>query len=538
MSGAGDFAKRVLPRPAAAGMGDDASRIGLAEITAALTEGRAAGRVCVWTATVTVGGLPFGAYATLILYHFYIKGAFLWDSGLLAYLIGARDPRLPVPPIMSDGSFFAIHVTPIFVALSPIRALLPLTDIQFFAAFTGLCHALPGLAVFWVLYSGYRFRTPLGVALAAVLGLAFSFSGLALAIARYPHFEMLIAGTAMLFFVALSQGRVAVAAVFFAICLATREDAGFHLFAILFLLVVLNRWRGLAWHAQRHDIVFALVAIGYSIAALLLQHALFEHQSSFARIYLGDPAFGKLTFALLEHRLVGYLQFRTYIVLPALVALFWAVRARNPAIVLGYAAFLAWAALHLVAESDIAGTLSSYYAYPFMIASFWPLIASLPAQREHETGNAAAAAILGFAAMVVASFTALGSQANPGHIELPTGFWSPPSLARQTATDEAVRRIVRAKPELRSVMVDGSVLALVPDGFLKSEAVWEAGSRLPETVVYFAGAYEADAAWALADKAGLERRYMAPGTGIRLATKHSLDPASPLASVFAPASGE
>src|SRR5215467_15987692 len=71
-------------------------------------------------------------------------------------------------------------------------------------------------------------RTPLGVAVAAILGLAFSFSGLALAIARYPHFEMLIAGSAMLLFVALWQGRIAAVAVFFAICLATREDAGFH----------------------------------------------------------------------------------------------------------------------------------------------------------------------------------------------------------------------------------------------------------------------------------------------------------------------
>ena len=123
MSAAFDLARRVLARPAT-GVGQDATPIGLAQLAAALTEGRAAGHGWVWAAALTVGIVPFAAYATLILYHFYIKGAFLWDSGLLAYLVGASDPRLPVPPIMTDGSFFAIHMTPIFVALSPLRTVL------------------------------------------------------------------------------------------------------------------------------------------------------------------------------------------------------------------------------------------------------------------------------------------------------------------------------------------------------------------------------------------------------------------------------
>ena len=534
MSTAIDLARRVLAR-GGAGIEHDAPRIGPAHLAAWLTEGRAVGRPVVRAMALAVGIVPFAAYATLILYHFYIRGGFLWDSGLLAFLIGASDPRLPVPPIMADGSFFAIHVAPIFVALSPIRSLLPLTGPQFFALFSGLCHALPALAVFWVLYSGYRLRTPLGVGVAAVLALAFSFNGLALAIARYPHFEMLIVGTALLFFVALLQGRLAVAAICFAICLATREDAGFHLFAILFLLIGLNRWRGIGWHEQRHEIGFALFALAYSIGALILQHALFDHQSSFARIYLGEPPFGKISLALLSGRLLGYLQYRTYIVLPALIALFWAVRTGNPYLVLGYAGFLPWAALHLVAESDIAGTLSGYYAYPFLIASFWPLVAVLVERRERALPSGALPAVLGFAAMIGASFTALGYQANPGHIELPAGFWSPPSLARQAATDNALGQIVHAKTTLGSVMVDGSVLGLVPDGFSKSETVWESGGRLPDTVVYFAGAYESEAARTLAAKASLDHHYEAHGTAIRLWSRRAVDPASPLGSVLAPA---
>src|SRR5438045_4237210 len=185
MSTAIDLARRVLAR-GGVGIEHDAPRIGAAQPAAWLTEGRAVRRPVVTAIALAVGIVPFAAYAILILYHFYIRGGFLWDSGLLAFLVGASDPRLPVPPIMADGSFFAVHVTPIFVALSPIRSLLPLTGPQFFALFSGLCHALPALAVFWVLYSVSRLGTPLGVRVAPGRALAFSFNGTALPHRPYP----------------------------------------------------------------------------------------------------------------------------------------------------------------------------------------------------------------------------------------------------------------------------------------------------------------------------------------------------------------
>src|SRR5215208_1593419 len=191
--------------------------------------GSIASREAVWVAAAAllVAAVPFAAFTTLTLYHFYVKGAFFWDSGLLAYLMSQADPGLATPPIFGGESFFATHFTPIFILLSPIRRILPLSDPQFFAAFCGFCHALPGLAAFWLLYSGFRLRTALGLAVAAAASVAFCFNGLALAIARYPHFEMLIIGTALLFFVALARHQAIIAALFFVMCLATREDAGF-----------------------------------------------------------------------------------------------------------------------------------------------------------------------------------------------------------------------------------------------------------------------------------------------------------------------
>jgi hypothetical protein len=530
---ADDLAKRIVAGRSATSPGTDDASVRWASLAASLTVGRPARWAPV--AALAVGGVPFAAFTILLLYHFYIKGSFFWDSGLLAYVMSQGDWRLPTPPIFGGDSFFATHFAVIFIPLSLIRPLLPVSDAQFFAGFSGLCHALPGLAVFWLLHAGFRLRTSTGVAVAMAVGLAFSFNGLALGIARYPHFEMLIVGGALLFLVALIQRRLVLAGVFFAICLATREDAGFHIFAVLFLVIALNRCRGLSWRMQRAEIAFAAIAICYSVSVLALQHAMFPAQSSFARIYLGDPAFRKLTVAVLTERLLGYMQYRTYIVLPALIAGFWAVRARNPYIVLGYAAFLPWAVLHLLADSDIAGTLSAYYAYPFMIASFWPLIGVLLEERVRGSQAPAALSVLAFTAMIAGSWTAVAYQANPGRIDLPAGFLSAPSIARQAMTDRAMTALVRAKSELGTVFVDGSVLALAPDGYVFGETVWGGKDQRPNTVIYFVHGYEADAARKIADAARLDLHYQVPGTSIRLATDRAIAPASPLAAFIAPA---
>ena len=529
MSAAVDIVRRVLAGSTAA-PGETRPVIGLARVTALLTEGRQAR----WApaAAVLVAGVPFAAFTTLVLYHFYLKGAFFWDSGLLASLLSATDPRLPTPPIFGGESFFATHWTLIFIVLSLIRRLLPISDAQFFAGFSGVCHALPGLAVFWLLYAGFRLRTALGVITAAALSLTFAFNGLALAIARYPHFEMLIVGTALLFFVAIVQRRTVLASVFFTVCLMTREDAGFHLFGLLLLPVALNRYRGIPLRAQRCEIVFGALALVYSLAALGAQHLLFGGQSSLARIYLGDPVFAHLSFGVVGERLLGYMQYRTYLILPALVALFWGLRARNPYVLLGYLAFVPWALLHLVADSALASTLSSYYAFPFMIAAFWPLLGVLQARRADARAASPAISVLGFAAMIAVSFTALDHQHNPGGIALPSGFLSPPSLARQETTETAMAQLVGSKAELGTTLVDGSVLALAPAAYLAGETVRDAGDRRPDTVIYFVNGYEADRARAVADAADLDRHYQVPGTSIRLATDRSIDPGSPLGTLL------
>jgi hypothetical protein len=187
-----------------------------------------------------------------------------------------------------------------------------------------------------------------------------------------------------------------------------------------------------------------------------------------------------------------------------------------------------------LADAALAGTLSGYYAYPFLIAACWPLLGVLLAQPA-PIKTSPTIPILASAAMIAVSFTALGYQHNPGRIALAEAFLSPPSLARQQATENAVAALARGKAELGIVLVDGSVLALAPAPYRPDETVQDAGPRLPETVIYFAEGYEADKARAIAEAAHLDRHYQIAGTSIRLATDRLIDPTSPLAALLAPA---
>jgi hypothetical protein len=498
--------------------------------------GRFTAATGVWSAlaALSAAAVPFVAYTGLILHHFYVKGAFLLDSGLLAFLASHADPAFLTPRAFGEGSFLTIHIVPIFLVTGVMRSLLPVSDAQFFAGFIGFCQALPGIAVFWLLRSGFGMRRPAGLAIATLLGTAFSFNGLALAIARYPHFEMLAVGSFALFAVALFLKRPVLAGAFFALCLATREDVGLHIFAVLFVYIALNRWRGVGWRDQRTEIAFALAAFAYSGAILLAQAALSTGPTPVARIYFGDPPFAHLAIDTTVARLLGYALFRAYIILPAAVAAIWAILTRNPYIIVGYVAFLPWGLLQLVAQSDIAGTLSAYYAYPFMIASFWPLLGVLLEWRRRGVEGRTAAPMLAFAAMIAVSFTAVSWQLNPGGLELPGDFFDPPSQIRQATTERAIAEISRSRPLLGTVRIEAGIVAIAPDDFLPSETIASGDSLLPDTIVYFSEGYEAERAGQLAAAARLVRRYRVPGTSLRLATDRDIPANSALGALLAP----
>jgi hypothetical protein len=491
-------------------------------------------------------GIPFVAFANLVLFHFYVRGSFVLDTGLLASLMWHGNAALMQPESLGGGSFFGTHVSLLFLPVSALSWCLPFSMPQFFAGFVGFSHALLALAVFWLLVEGFGLRRGAGPWIAALAALGFAFSGLAIAIARYPHFETLIAAFFLLFAVAQVLGHPRLAVTFFVLGLTTREDAGFHYVAILGLLVMLNVAYGVPLRKQRTEWTFALAALFYSIAVMAVQHLIFPGTSAFARVYLGDPPLAHLSAGLIADRIRFFLVGRPYILYPALGACIWALRARNPCIVLAFAAGIPWLLLHLLAKSLLAGTIVSYYAFPFLIALAWPLLAAM--RQRQRTGNAgdSTSVLVGFAMLLALScFPGIGIH-DPGQLPLPQAFWDPPSHARQAATDRAVAALSAARPMLGRLLVDNSIAALAPNQFAQSEVPFLQGNGSapseattpPDTVAFFDEGYDARRLRAIADVAGLTKRYSMPGTQVHLATRQRVEDVPSLANLVAAEQGD
>ena len=66
-------------------------------------------------------GIPFVAFTNLVLFHFYVRGSFVLDSGLLASLMWHGDATLTQPASLGGGSFFGTHVSLLFLPVWALR---------------------------------------------------------------------------------------------------------------------------------------------------------------------------------------------------------------------------------------------------------------------------------------------------------------------------------------------------------------------------------------------------------------------------------
>ena len=458
--------------------------------------------------------VPYCAFSNFVLNHFYHYGAVLLDTGLLADLAWRKPWWLPTAPLFGGQSFYATHVSPLLSILSALSRIMPMGLPQWFAAFAGAAHALSAAAVLLALRYVVGLRGRGGMVLAVGLSWLFAFNGLALAQVRYPHFEILIVSAMMLLFVAWRLGwrRRAMAAL--ALCLICREDAGLHVAAFLLTVAALDRLRGVARPDERWTLGLAALAAGYSCAVLVIGHLAFPQSSSFVRVYLGSPPFAGLTPAVIARRLLILLYGRAYVALPAAAAAVWAILRRNPYVFAGYLACAPWGLVNLLAQSELAARLDSYYAFPFMVAAFWPLIGESLGSAPATGGRT----VIGFALMTLASFTALGLQHNPSRVPLGAGLFRPVPAAEQRRIDGAVDAILADRARLGRMVVSNGVAALHPPAFTLAQTTPEPLDRSYDTAIDLDDAFNAGAVRAAAARSGLTRVYRIAGTGLRIAT--------------------
>jgi hypothetical protein len=151
-----------------------------------------------------------------------------------------------------------------------------------------------------------------------------------------------------------------------------REDAGFHLFGFLFVLIVADFASGVPLRAQRSKILFALGSLGYAVCAVLIQNLVLHGGGLFIEEFVGNPPYGHMTWTYLPVRLWQFFKLAPWVPLSALAVLVFAIVDRAPRYLLGYVATTPWILLYAAGQPPY--TMGGYRTFPIGLAMVWPML--------------------------------------------------------------------------------------------------------------------------------------------------------------------
>lgn len=473
--------------------------------------------------------------ANFVLNHFYDEGP-TFDSWLFAGMLWHGDWRLTQPLALGGWSFLRIHFSPILIIPALVSHVVPVSAITWFAGFQGAIHALLAGALFYVLAYGFALQRPLQLLAVAFAALAYAFGGLAMEAAQQPHYELLIPGFAILFLAGLALRRRALAVTGFVLLLLTREDVGFHLFGLLFLVVAAE------WTARRRSprnspyTAYMLAALAYAVGLMIVRHTLFDVEGAFGRVYVGRPPYAHITWEVISQRLGVYWRERVYLYAPLLISLAWAVFTRNPLVPLGFLAFGPWFLLHLFAVEDSAAVMFIYYLYPFLISIAWPPLAELLWHDGNPPARIARRTLWLQCLLLATTLSGFVGGRNviyPGVMQ----FTLSPAALNAAAHDAFGAQLARHGGELGVIRADWTGIALAPNGLRREN--WlrpDVPAREADTVISLnPGAHDNDA-WAVFLMRDLTRHFTVPGTNLLISTNRSLDDLPSFRTMLVPAS--
>lgn len=345
-----------------------------------------------WMGLIALCTFVYGVHFVFILNHFYELGAFWNDSGWLAALIYHSEWPLINPKASGayfhPHSFFVSHTSFIFIPFNWLSQVLPVGRVEWYANFQGIVYATcalgSGLCARGLLtVSQQHIETIWHTLLALGLAAVFSFNGIIWASVGIPHFEMLICGLILLFLHNLLRyaelGRVRSIiwmAILWLLLISVREDAGFHLAAILLIVCTYYLFTGVSFKKWQHTLLWALGSVLASLLIIFWQKTYFPGDDALGRVYLGDPPLDHLRQPLLAERLGTVVIYRSYIWLPWVLLGAMALYFRNLMATVGLFAFAPWFWLSVLAASESPGSLKGYYAYPLFLGQAWILLSA------------------------------------------------------------------------------------------------------------------------------------------------------------------
>ncbi len=315
----------------------------------------------------------------VVLNHLYVIGSSS-DTAWHAGLIWRGNWWLQDAPSMGTRSYFGTHFAPFLILPTLVTHLLWIDAGPWTAWFIGLCYGASALIVGSAMMTFFerRLYRPALVVLLVVAGTVTTFvSPVGIQMAATPHYEILIPSLVIGVAAALALDHRFIAAGLAVVLLSTKEDAGFHLAA---LLVV---YAAAIWIRERRvlgpELTFAAIAIAYSAFAFSFAPFFMPYyQGHMVGYFIGNPPFGHWRLDLIARKVDYFFWQNTYVWGPMMLLALAAARRRDLGIAVGAIAVLPWFVLTVCfASYETVWVLGYHYAFPAMIAIAWPTVLGL-----------------------------------------------------------------------------------------------------------------------------------------------------------------
>ena len=310
-----------------------------------------------------------------VLFAYYEETVAVLDGGWFAGVLSDSDWKLSNPPLLGEPreSYFATHVAPFLIPFAYAGKILQPEAGEYIAAFLAAAFALYA-ALLFIAASDFLaarrppLKKPLIAAAAAPVAFVVALNGVSAEILHYPHFEIWIPVLLCAFLLALAFEKRKTAAAAFVLLLANREDAGFHLAVTLLAVAFFRQFpvsktlaaQGGRLLERRELLLWSAAGILYSLVAINSGGMTAPRPAVFD---------GRLASRLASVALRGDWA------LAAAATAGWAVHARKPSALVGFAALVPWILFSVPQEHPLRAHMGSYYGFPVLTALFWPFVA-------------------------------------------------------------------------------------------------------------------------------------------------------------------
>ncbi len=341
---------------------------------------------------IVVFGQRYGGWTLWILLAiaaFYFTGNFVWnsffdpgyrvaDSGMFSALLWNNDYRLlqaplvPAALIANTKSFYELHIALFFVPITYLSYLFPLPPEKWFALFMAL--SMPPLVIVFILaaedFIKFHYAGMGGKKLiSAAIGLILALNSMVLGIFGFPHFEIWIISLLCVFLWTLTTDNKLLSWVVLLLLMLVREDAGFHVCAVLGTVML---WRLINGIDKKNKNIKKILIGSRPILVYMIFAFVYSALMMLILVVWGTPPLRTITIDGWGSRLLTIATQVEWVYLFS-VLLFSSALFRRWDWSLGLFSCLPWVLYNSI-TSELPSTLQLYYSFPLVIAVFWPLI--------------------------------------------------------------------------------------------------------------------------------------------------------------------